>query len=252
MSSSKPESCRLKWVVGSIGVVSVIGAASYFMWKHLFSRSREFDDQAANWDSRDLVQEMHKNVISSIKNSAFWKDRVRSGKRIDILDFGGGTGLNTLALAAEPIVSSAVCADVSSSMISAFNAKIASEEHKRVSLKCSSLLLQSDDAEEIKGKSFDMVLAAFVMHHLTESDGLRAKVMERLGNCTKSAFVICEFEEKEEGSDPHHHSHEMQWKVDQVRPALTAIGFEVSELVRFEVNEGKWKSCVMFCTRSSL
>jgi len=253
-SSSADSASTGKWAIGLAGA-SVVSFGMYMIWKQFFSKEKEFDESADRWDSIPLVQIIHKNVSSSLKSSLFWKERIQRGHPISLLDFGGGTGLNTLSLADDPIVQNAVCADVSSSMIKVCEKKLFQEQYKAVAKKCKTLLLESDDASEIVENQFDLVLSAFVLHHVSEEEGLRLRVLRTLVQSLRdssSALAICEFEEKvDDEQDEHHthnHSHPMTLKIESLRESLTQLDMKVSELIRFEVNDGKWKCYVMICS----
>jgi ubiquinone/menaquinone biosynthesis C-methylase UbiE len=85
---------------------------------------RDFDKDAARWDEHPTRVRLGQDVASAIAHA------VPLGPTMDVLDFGCGTGIVTLQLAAS--VASVTGVDSSQGMLEVLNAKIDRQGRKNV------------------------------------------------------------------------------------------------------------------------
>ncbi len=123
------------------------------------NEKRNFDQEAASWDqvpgrvkvARDIAQSM-------IKEMTLTPD-------MDVLDFGCGTGLLTLAL--QPIVRFINGVDSSSGMLDVLNEKI--KEQHLSNVKANHLDL---DKGEVLTGSYHLIVSSMTLHHVKNISSL--------------------------------------------------------------------------------
>jgi 2-polyprenyl-3-methyl-5-hydroxy-6-metoxy-1,4-benzoquinol methylase len=115
---------------------------------------RDFDKEAAHWDMPPRIK-LAQDIAQAIAKY------IPLGREMDILDFGCGTGLLSLAL--KPRVRSVTGMDTSAGMLDAFNKKIASSGTAGVST------LQLDPEKEIliPGR-YNLIVSNMTLHHIPE------------------------------------------------------------------------------------
>ncbi|MCK9432476.1 MAG: class I SAM-dependent methyltransferase [Candidatus Omnitrophica bacterium] len=120
------------------------------------SGKRDFNKEAASWDIPPRVK-MAEDVAGALRG------RLRLNPEMDVLDFGCGTGLLSLAL--RPEVRSVTGADSSPMMIEAFRNKISSSSLEGVR----AILLEKGRETEIPGK-YNLIVSNMVLHHVPDID----------------------------------------------------------------------------------
>ena len=119
------------------------------------SERRDFDAEAANWDSNPFRVGLAKTVAEAIQRELPLESRMR------LMDYGCGTGLVTLAL--QPYVREVVAADSSQGMLQALaeklpGARISNVETVKLDL----------EQEPWQGEPFDAIVSNMVLHHIQD------------------------------------------------------------------------------------
>ena len=117
------------------------------------AKKRNFDQEAANWDhvpgrvkvARDIAQSMIKEITLT--------------PNMDVLDFGCGTGLLTLAL--QPFVRSITGVDSSSGMLDVFQTKIKEQHLSNVKAN----YLDLGKGYVLTG-SYHLIVSSMTLHHV--------------------------------------------------------------------------------------
>jgi uncharacterized OsmC-like protein/2-polyprenyl-3-methyl-5-hydroxy-6-metoxy-1,4-benzoquinol methylase len=116
---------------------------------------RNFDKEAATWDENpgkvNVAHELARAMIGTVK----------FGPAMDVLDFGAGTGLVTLAL--QPHVRTITAADSSQGMLDILDAKIRAQ--KITNVRTRRMDLDRDDRPE---GQFDLVVSSLTFHHIRD------------------------------------------------------------------------------------
>jgi ubiquinone/menaquinone biosynthesis C-methylase UbiE len=134
----------------------------------------------------------------------------------DVLDYGAGTGLVTLAL--QPLVRSITAADSSQGMLARLGEKIATSHIGNV--KTILLDLESDPAPE---QRFDLVISTMTMHHVEDTRALIRSFHEMLRTGGYLAIADLDLDGGEFHSDPTGVKHD---------------GFDRREIERFYTEAG--------------
>jgi 2-polyprenyl-3-methyl-5-hydroxy-6-metoxy-1,4-benzoquinol methylase len=124
---------------------------------------RDFDAAAATWDENPgrvkLVHDVAQAIIGTIQ----------PGPVMDVLDFGCGTGLLTLAL--QPHVRSITAVDSSQGMIDVLDAKVKAQNLKNVRTRRVDL----EQGDELTG-SFDLAASSMTFHHIRDTGMLLDRI----------------------------------------------------------------------------
>jgi ubiquinone/menaquinone biosynthesis C-methylase UbiE len=118
---------------------------------------RDFDKDAARWDEHPTRVRLGQDVASAIARA------VPLGPTMDVLDFGCGTGIVTLQLAAS--VGSVTGVDSSQGMLDVLDAKIDRQGHTNVTTR----RLQPGGA--LHG-AYDLIVSSMTFHHVEDIDAL--------------------------------------------------------------------------------
>ena len=129
--------------------------------------TRRFDQVAATWDEDAGRVRLASAVADAIAR------QVGLAPTLDVLDFGCGTGLLTLAL--RPHVRSVTGADTSTGMLSVLERKVLEHGLKSVTTQ----LLRSADGYAISG-DYDLVVSSMTLHHVADLAALFARFREHL------------------------------------------------------------------------
>lgn len=130
-----------------------------------------FDNAATDWDKESRRIELS-NAISSRIALLPLNDSMRA------MEYGCGTGLVGLNLAQR--LASLVAADSSSGMLEIIKTKIVEQGIKNVFPR--HLDLHHDDCEQ----DFNLIFSAMTLHHLTDVDGILAKLFQ----CLKPGGIL--------------------------------------------------------------
>jgi tRNA (cmo5U34)-methyltransferase len=131
------------------------------------SDTDRFDEAAATWDEEPRRVELSRAVAEAIGQ------RARLPRAIDVLDFGAGTGLLTLAL--QPLVRAVTGADTSSGMLGILRRKIEAKGLENVE----TVLLEGEGALP-PGARFDLVVSSMALHHVADLAALFGRFREVL------------------------------------------------------------------------
>jgi SAM-dependent methyltransferase len=128
------------------------------------SMSQYFDEKAGAWDADDRRKQLSSAVGLSMLA------HVPLHERMEVLDFGAGTGLISAYVA--PRVHKVVAVDTSEAMLAALAAK--PELRGKVEAIC------VDITEIPLGRRFDLVISAMAMHHVPDTAALIQSFAEHL------------------------------------------------------------------------
>jgi len=134
---------------------------------------RDFDAAAAAWDENPYRVKMARDVVRAIL------EMVKPGPATDVLDFGCGTGLLSLAL--RPHVRSVVAVDSSKGMLAVLDAKLRDQGIGNVTTR----FLDPDRDDPLTGQ-FDLVVSSMTFHHIPDTGALLA----RLANAIKPGGAL--------------------------------------------------------------
>lgn len=123
---------------------------------------KDFDKNAATWDEVPGRVKLAHDIAGTLK------DEVALTPDMDVLDFGCGTGLLTLPLAA--LVHSVTGADSSQGMLDVLRAKMEKEQIPNVR----TLLLDLDRGDALEGQ-YHLVLSTMTFHHVKDIRPLLAQ-----------------------------------------------------------------------------
>lgn len=123
-----------------------------------------FSEKAGDWDERDTIRRLSVDVGASILT------HVELNERMQVMDFGAGTGL--IAAQVAPHVARVVAVDVSESMLERLVAK--PELAGKVEAVCRDIVAAPLD------ERFDLIMSAMAMHHVDDTDKLIARFAEHL------------------------------------------------------------------------
>jgi ubiquinone/menaquinone biosynthesis C-methylase UbiE len=123
------------------------------------TKKRNFDKEATNWDQvPERVKVAQDIARSMIRELTLMPD-------MDVLDFGCGTGLLTLAL--QPFVRSITGVDSSRGMLDVFKTKI--KEQNLGNVKANYLDLDKGD---VLDSSYHLIVSSMTLHHVKEIGSL--------------------------------------------------------------------------------
>jgi len=118
-------------------------------------QKRDFNTEAATWDENPGRVTMAHDVARAILGT------VQPGPDMDVLDFGCGTGLLTLAL--QPYVRTITAVDSSQGMLDVLDAKIRARSLTNVRTR----LVNLDRGDKLPGP-FDLVVSSMTFHHIRD------------------------------------------------------------------------------------
>jgi tRNA (cmo5U34)-methyltransferase len=114
-----------------------------------------FDQYAAVWDSNPVRVQLNRTLSNLII------ERLEPNENQDLLDFGAGTGLVTLALA--PYVRKITAVDSSESMISQLQEKMSKIDENIIETITCDLTRES-----LENRQFDLIISTMTIHHIED------------------------------------------------------------------------------------
>ncbi len=135
---------------------------------------RDFDTEAASWDEHPGRVKLAKDVAYAISK------QIVLTPKMDVMDFGCGTGLLTIQL--QPLVHSITGVDSSNGMLDIFKTKIASLKLNNVS----AVFIDSGGNDTLAGH-YDLVVSNMTLHHIKEIEPL----FEQFHGITSPAGHLC-------------------------------------------------------------
>lgn len=173
---------------------------------------RNFDEVAATWDEQPGRLKMGGDIANAIL------DRIALTDRMDVLDFGCGTGLLSLHVADR--VKSLTGVDTSTTMLDVFARKADDLGLTNVS----TMQLDLDRGDGIAG-AYDLIVSGMVFHHIENIDD----VLKRLHAALKPSAILCVADLDLDGGLFHHDSTGVfhnGFDRGEFRLALERAGFE--------------------------
>ncbi len=182
-----------------------------------------FEAKAEDWDASDRRTMLATAIGSSIR------EHVALNERMNVLDFGAGTGLISAQIA--PLVNRIVAVDISQSMLDKLAAK--PELAGKVETVCRDIL---EDPLEAR---FDLIASAMAMHHVEDTAGLIEGFRAHLND---SGMIALADLDKEDGSfhppDTEGVYH-FGFERDEIREMLESHGFDQVEFFTAHTIEGE-------------
>ncbi|MBS0012500.1 MAG: class I SAM-dependent methyltransferase [Desulfobacterales bacterium] len=123
------------------------------------TEKRSFEQAAARWDEKPRRVKLAGDVAEAMKK------QVPLNRDMDMLDFGCGTGLLTLAL--QPFVGSVTGVDSSPAMLDVLEKKIREAGIKNIETRKADI----DEGDRLSGR-FDLVISSMTLHHIPDIDAL--------------------------------------------------------------------------------
>lgn len=136
-------------------------------WEQPVCGTNRFDEAAATWDEQPRRVKLAQGVADEIAR------RIQLSRDIDVLDFGCGTGLLTLAL--QPLVRSVTGADTSSGMLDVLRKKV----HEMDLANVGTILLDPAEALSL-GTRFHLIVSSMALHHVADLAPLVKRFHEQL------------------------------------------------------------------------
>lgn len=128
---------------------------------------RDFDKEAAAWDEKPQRVKLASDIANAIIRE------VEPTNRMNVLDFGCGTGLLTFRL--QPLVRTIIGADSSQGMLDVFNGKIAAAELDNI---CS-MFCDPAKTDALQGR-YHLIVSSMTLHHVREIEPLFATLHKAL------------------------------------------------------------------------
>lgn len=189
-----------------------------------------FEAKAQDWDANDRRTRLASAIGSSIR------EHVRLHARMNVLDFGAGTGLISAQIA--PLVNRITAVDISRAMLDKLASK--PELKGKVDTVCRDIMDDPLDA------GFDLVASAMAMHHVEDTSRLIATFRAQLND---SGMVALADLDREDGSfhppgteGVYHFGFER----DEIRELLENHGFEQVEFFTAHTIKGEDKDYPVF------
>ncbi len=189
-----------------------------------------FEAKAKDWDANDRRTRLASAIGASIL------EHVPLHERMNVLDFGAGTGLISAQIA--PRVNRIVALDTSQAMLDKLESK--PELQGKVETVCRDIF---DDPLDSR---FDLIASAMAMHHVEDTAGLLERFNELLND---SGMIALADLDKEDGS---FHPPDTQgvfhfgFERDSLRAKLESHGFEQVEFSTAHTIKGEEKDYPVF------
>jgi ubiquinone/menaquinone biosynthesis C-methylase UbiE len=184
------------------------------------TEARDFDKEAAGWDEHPTRVQLAQDIASAIARE------VPLGPTMGVLDFGCGTGIATLQLAAS--VGTVTGVDSSQGMLDVLKAKIDQQGHTNVTTQ---RLLPGD---EVSG-SYDLIVTSMTLHHVADIDAQLTQFFRAL----KASGWLCVADldpEQGEFHDDNSGVFHFGFDRDALRRAFVRAGFgDVHDVTAAEV-----------------
>lgn len=169
-------------VAEGIGILAVKGISETLSRKRAFMDDeikRDFNKEASTWDDNPARVQLAHSIADAIVGQGL------VSKDMNVLDYGAGTGLVTLALS--PHVARITAADSSPGMLARLEEK--SAESGLTNVKTTLLDLECDQTPEQK---YDLIVSSMTMHHIEGVPALIGKFHDML--CTGGYLAIADLD----------------------------------------------------------
>ena len=131
------------------------------------AETRDFNKEAATWDENPARVKIATDVARAIM------DTVRPDKAMDVLDFGAGTGL--LSLAVQPHVHSITAIDSSPGMLAVLEEKMRKQGLTNVQTR----VVDLGKGDAFDGR-FDVIISSMTFHHISDVGSVLRKLAAAL------------------------------------------------------------------------
>ena len=175
------------------------------------SDSNRFDEAAAIWDEQPRRVTLARAVADEITR------QIRLSRDIDVLDFGCGTGLLTLAL--QPLVRSVTGADTSAGMLEVLRQKVRTQGLTNVE----TILLDRDLPLSVAAR-FHLVVSSMALHHVANLGPLFKRFHEQLHPGGRLALADLDREDGSFHEDPRE-VHHLGFERSELQAVLAEAGF---------------------------
>lgn len=140
----------LFWALFQSTALDTIGST-----ESMSSAKRNFDKESATWEQEPRRVKLAGDIARAISEA------IKPNRNLDVLDFGCGTGLLTLAL--QPAVRSVTGIDSSAGMLDVLRAKVRSQKLPNVSTHW----LDLEKGATLPG-AYDVVVSSMTLHHIRD------------------------------------------------------------------------------------
>ena len=164
------------------------------------TNKRDFDAAAATWDDNPGRVALMGKVADALM------DRVAIDSETAVLDYGAGTGLVTLALAAQ--AGSVCAADGSAGMLAKLR-----EKAEATGLGHVTTLLLDLENQPPPSRRFDLIVSTMTLHHIAGAKGVIKKLAGLLNDGGSLAIADLDIDNGEFHTDPtgvHHNGFERE------------------------------------------
>lgn len=125
----------------------------------LDTSKRDFNQAATTWDDNPMRVQMARRIADAILQ------QIPVSNEMEMLDYGAGTGLVTLAL--QPHVCSVTAADSSDGMLARLSEKATASGMSNVTT-----LLLDLETDAAPAKAYDLIISSMTMHHVSDYEAL--------------------------------------------------------------------------------
>ncbi len=132
------------------------------------NNTRDFNSEAAQWDSNPRRIALAGAVVTAIR------ERVALNTKMQVLDFGCGTGLISLGLG--PWVGSVTGVDASAGMVEVLQEKIVASQLNNISAH-----LVDFEHNAAMGGPYDLICSSMTLHHVPDTLALLQRLHTLLG-----------------------------------------------------------------------
>jgi ubiquinone/menaquinone biosynthesis C-methylase UbiE len=194
-------------------------------------QSTYFDQAAATWDDNPVRVALMKAVTGRIVRE------VQPTPKMDMLDYGCGTGLVSVFLA--PHVGTVTAADSCEGMLTVLRQKI--DGMGSQTIRAVRLDLERDPVPDDR---YDLIVTNMVMHHVADTE----EMLRKFHRLLRSGGVLCVsdldtepgvFHDPEAAATVHHHGFDrLEFKGLMVRVGLHDVRDTTAHTIRKPVAEG--------------
>jgi ubiquinone/menaquinone biosynthesis C-methylase UbiE len=185
--------------------------------------NNRFDQNAASWDEKEYRIRLAENIAAAIQS------QVPLHADMDLLDFGCGTGLVSLSLAAE--TKSLTGVDTSAGMLAVFKEKATGLGLANVT----GINLNLDDGDHLPGM-YDLIISSMTFHHVKNI----TRAIESLVRALKPGGHLCIADLDSDfglfhsdNTDVHHFGFEREVMMEHFRSAgLIGVGVSTATTIR--------------------
>jgi cyclopropane fatty-acyl-phospholipid synthase-like methyltransferase len=180
-------------------------------WERLVPETNRFDESAATWDEQPRRVKLARGVADEIER------QMHLSRDMDVLDFGSGTGLLTLAL--QPFVRTVTGADTSAGMLEALRQKVQDQAMTNVKT-----VLLDPGAPLSLGTPFHLIVSSMTLHHVPELAPLFRRFHEQLHPGGRVALADLDREDGSFHEDPRD-VYRPGFERNEFQALLAAAGF---------------------------